>query len=406
MVGGGAAGYFCAINAARLLPLVEVTILEKSGKVLSKVKVSGGGRCNVTHSCFSIAEMVKNYPRGANFLKRAFHHFFTSDTIGWFLERGVVLKTEPDGRMFPESNTSETIIDCFEREVAKYEVILRRSIEVVKVGASVSNNKLVITTGSGEVINSDFVCLACGGYPKSSQFNWLQNSGHTILPPVPSLFTFNLPGNPITELMGITVEKVEIKITGTKYSKIGPLLITHWGFSGPAVLKLSAFAAIDLFALGYNYSIVINWIPEFNEQTLQKEMGTFRARLAGQKMINRNPFLLPHRLWSFLINQAGIPADSRWADLPAKQQNLLVKLLCTCRFEVKGKTTFKEEFVTSGGISLDEIDPGTMESKLIPNLFFAGEIMNVDGITGGFNFQHAWTSGWIAAQGIVKRFSS
>ena len=405
VIGGGAAGFFCAVNAAAANPNLEVIIIERSGKLLSKVRVSGGGRCNVTHGCFSISEMIKNYPRGANFLKKAFIHFFTTDTISWFSERGVTLKTEADGRMFPITDSSETIIDCLVKEANKYGVKIMMNKEVKGIVNKVARESSCITLmcADGEEMNTDLLCVACGGFSKEVQFDWIKALGHSIEPPVPSLFTFNLAGSNITELMGVSVEKVTIKIVGTRFSQQGPILITHWGFSGPAVLKLSAFAARELAALGYHYRIVVNWVPSFNENTMREELTRMRIQLTGQKIINRNPFYLPQRLWTFFLQLSGINENTRWADLPAKQQNLLVKNLCTHEFEVKGKTTFKEEFVTSGGVSLDEISPFTMESKLIRNLFFAGEVMNVDGITGGFNFQHAWTSGWIAAKAIGAR---
>ena len=398
VIGGGAAGFFCAIQAAALNPSLEVIIVEKTTKLLSKVKVSGGGRCNVTHSCFSIAEMIKNYPRGEKFVKKAFHQFFTLDTINWFDKKGVQLKTEPDGRMFPVTNSSQTIIDCLMKEVNKYGITIIMNREVRQLATL--NGHLEITFSNDEKIIADYVCVASGGYAKSSQFDWLKALGHSIEEPVPSLFTFNIPADPIRELMGITVENVTVKIIGTKFIQQGPMLITHWGLSGPAILKLSAFAARELYKLNYDFKISINWLPLYNEQTLRDNFISLRRELAAQKIVNRNPFFLPQRLWEYFLQQSGINKDIRWADLPAKQQNVLIKILCMQEFQVKGKTTFKEEFVTAGGIKLNEIDVNTMQSKIVPNLFFAGEVMDVDGITGGFNFQHAWTSGWIAGKAI------
>jgi predicted Rossmann fold flavoprotein len=406
VVGGGAAGFFCAINAASKNPELEVAILEKSGKLLSKVKISGGGRCNVTHACFSIAEMIKKYPRGESFLKKSFRHFFTPDTIEWFQKRNVALKTETDGRMFPESNTSETIIDCLLGEANKNNIQILMNRDVATISFSEEPLTLpgfIIALKNGEILESDFVCIACGGFPKALQYDWLKNLGHSFENPVPSLFTFNVPKHPISTLMGISVEDVQVKINGTKLAQIGPLLITHWGFSGPAVLKLSAFAALELANRNYDFSISINWLKDFNENTLLEKMKSIRFEMASKKIINNNPFRLPQRLWEYQLNHCGINPDIRWADLPAKQQNLLAKQLCSDQFQIKGKTTFKEEFVTAGGIKLNEVNANTMESKFIPNLFFAGEILNVDGITGGFNFQHAWTSGWIAGNEIAKR---
>jgi len=401
VIGGGAAGFFCAINAAAFNHDLEIIIIEKTTKLLSKVKVSGGGRCNVTHSCFSIAEMIKSYPRGEHFLKKAFHQFFTTDTIEWFKEKGVELKTEPDGRMFPVTNSSQTIIDCLMKEVNKCGIQIFMNREVKKM--SMVNCQWSIEFANDEIIDADFVCVASGGYSKSAQFTWLKNLGHSIEEPVPSLFTFNIPNNPIKNLMGISIEKAIVKIGGTKFSQQGPLLITHWGLSGPAVLKLSAFAARELHKLDYNFKITVNWLPGYNEQTLREKFLQIRNDLAAKKIVNRNPFFLPQRLWEYLLQQSAINENVRWADLPAKQQNILIKILCMQEFHVKGKTTFKEEFVTSGGIKLNEIDTNTMQSKIVPNLFFAGEVMDVDGITGGFNFQHAWTSGWIAGKAIGEK---
>ena len=399
VIGGGAAGFFCAINAARLQPQLKVIIIEKTGKLLSKVKVSGGGRCNVTHSCFSMGEMVKKYPRGEKYLKKAFHHFFTTDTINWFLERGIETKTEKDGRMFPASNTSQTIIDCFLNEASRYDVAIEMNTEVVDV--TFINNKWHLATALDRIIETDFVCIASGGFMKVANAQWLSTLGHTIAPPVPSLFTFNMPTNAITQLMGLSVENVSVKIAGEKLETDGPLLITHWGFSGPAILKMSAYAALILAAKNYDFTVIINWLPQYNENTLREKMQLVRFDMATTKVQNKNPFLLPTRLWEYLLEVTGIKEGIKWADLPAKEQNLLVKNLCLQSFKINGKTTFKEEFVTAGGVNTEEINVNTMESKLKKNLFFAGEVINVDGVTGGFNFQNAWTTAWIAAKAIA-----
>ena len=400
VIGGGAAGFFCAVNAAQMDPSLEVVIIEKTSKLLSKVKVSGGGRCNVTHACFSIAEMIKKYPRGASFLKKAFHEFFTTDTIAWFKKRHVELKTEPDGRMFPVSNTSQSIIDCLMNEVNRYDVGILMNRDAKQL--TIDNGQWKIVFANDEVIHADYVCIASGGYPKSAQFEWLKNIGHTIEEPVPSLFTFNMPGNPVTELMGITAENVAVKINGTKLTQEGPLLITHWGMSGPAILKLSAQGARELANKNYEFTISVNWAPTYNEQTLKEKFQQVRFDIAATKIANRNPFGVPQRLWQYLMQQSGIHEDMRWADLPAKEQNKFIKNVCAQEFAVKGKTTFKEEFVTAGGISLNEIDHATMQSKIAPNLFFAGEVIDVDGVTGGFNFQNAWTTGYISAKAIAQ----
>jgi predicted Rossmann fold flavoprotein len=418
VIGGGAAGFFCAINAARMNPLLEVILLEKTNKILSKVKVSGGGRCNVTHACFEIGDLIKHYPRGANFLKKAFHQFFTSDTIKWFLDRGVMLKTEDDGRMFPVTNSSQTIIDCLLKETDKYGVVVKMKSEVESVGLREEKEKgdigegqgtslddrprFIIGFPGGHSIHADFVCIASGGYAKPGMFEWLRQTGHSIEPPVPSLFTFNMPGNKVRELPGISVPDAQVKVAGSKLISRGPLLITHWGMSGPAILRLSAWGAREFAANNYQFSIVVNWLGDIKDQELAEKFRTLRFELASQKINNRNPLGLPQRLWQFLLEESGVNGELRWADLPAKEQNKLVKNCCAQEFQVNGKTTFKEEFVTAGGIKLSEIDPQTMQSKIVPGLFFAGEIMDVDGITGGFNFQHAWTSGYIAAKAIAQ----
>ena len=399
VIGGGAAGFFCAVNAARMNPDLKVVIIEKTNKLLSKVKVSGGGRCNVTHACFDIAEMSKKYPRGQHFVKKTFHQFFTTDIIQWFEERGVPLKTEADGRMFPVTNSSQTIIDCLLKEAERYGVEIRMKSEVRSLRSENNSFKIELTDFS--ILCSDFVCIACGGYPKSNMFNWLTELGHTIDEPVPSLFTFNLPGNPITKLMGISVENVIVKIIGTILEQKGPLLITHWGFSGPAVLKLSAWGARELKERNWEFLLSINWLPGMNEIILKERFQQLRFELATQKIKSKNPFGLPQRLWEFLLEFSETDNEMRWADLPAKKANRFIKNLCNCEFNIKGKTTFKEEFVTAGGIKLNEVDANTMISKRVHNLFFAGEVLDVDGITGGFNFQHAWTSGWIAAKSIA-----
>jgi len=399
IIGGGAAGFFCAVNAAKMDLALKVTIIEKTNKLLSKVKVSGGGRCNVTHACFDIIEMSKRYPRGQHFVKKSFHNFFTTDTINWFEERGVRLKTEKDGRMFPVTDSSDTIIQCLLNEATKYDVEILMKTVVSEVKSV--KEKFQIKIAETRFMECDFLCIASGGYPKSSMFDWLKNLGHSIEDPVPSLFTFNLPGHLITKLMGVSVEKARIKIAGSKLEEYGPLLITHWGLSGPVVLRLSAWGARESQMKNYELQIFINWLPDYNEENLRITFRELRKSAATQKIFNRNQFSLPARLWEFLAQQSGIKSEWRWADLPSVEQNRFIKNLCSYACDVKGKTTFKEEFVTAGGIKLSEIDANTMMSKIIPNLFFAGEVLDVDGITGGFNFQHAWSSGFIAASTIA-----
>lgn len=398
MIGGGAAGFFCAVNAARMCDDLKVIIIEKTGKLLSKVKVSGGGRCNVTHACFEIREMARKYPRGENFIRKTFHQFSTKDTIQWFGERGVRLKDEPDGRMFPVSNSSQTIIDCLIEEADKYGVEILMHLQAGRIEKL--NESWLLHTTKDQQIEANYICIACGGYPKSSQFDWLKNLGHTVAEPVPSLFTFNLPGNPITKLTGISVADAKVKIAGTKLAERAPLLITHWGLSGPCILRLSAWGARTLEAKNYEFSILINWIPAENESSLLEKFQAIRVESGSQKMVYKDSFGLPQRLWEYLIFQSGITEKIRWADLPAKEQKKLISNLIAYECPVIGKTTFKEEFVTAGGIQLSEIEYNTMQSKIVPHVFFAGEIMDVDGVTGGFNFQHAWTSGFIAAKAI------
>jgi predicted Rossmann fold flavoprotein len=400
VVGGGAAGFFCAVNAARMNPGLDVVLLEKSNKLLSKVKVSGGGRCNVTHACFDIAEMSEKYPRGKNFVKKAFHRFFTSDTVKWFEEREVPLCTEEDGRMFPLSHSSSSIIDCLLEEADKYKVDIRIQKDVSSIEKI--NSEFVIQLANGEIIKSDFICIATGGFSKPEQFDWIRKLGHEIEIPVPSLFTMNIPQHPITELMGVAVEDVILKVSGTKLKERGPVLITHWGLSGPAVLRLSAWGARLLHDMDYDFSIQVNWCPEQNQEIVRNLIQDYRQFNGAVFIGSKNPFDLPHRLWLFILKVSGIDNGTRWSDLSAKGQVQLIENLTNHTFHVKGKTTFKEEFVTAGGVLTSEINVQTMESKKVPGLYFAGEIINVDGITGGFNFQHAWTSGWIAAEAIAR----
>jgi predicted Rossmann fold flavoprotein len=400
VIGGGAAGFFCAVNAARLNPHLNVTILEKSNKLLSKVKVSGGGRCNTTHQLFEIPELVKKYPRGEQFLKKAFYQFNTQHTIEWFADRGVELHAEADGRMFPVSNSSETIIACLLKEADQFKVKIEMQTEVKKI--TKQDTKFQIETNKLGLIEADYICIASGGLPKMEMFNWISQLGHAIQSPVPSLFTFNMPKHPITSLMGLSVGNAVIKISGTKLKEQGALLITHWGLSGPVVLKLSAWGARQLADMGYQFSIQVNWLGETTDALLRLDWSFYREQFSANKIGSKYPFALPARLWHFLLDEAGISADTRWGEIKAANQNKLIQLLTSHIFDINGKTTFKEEFVTSGGVQLSNIHPQTMESKLVPGLYFAGEVMDVDGITGGFNFQHAWTSGFNAATAIAQ----
>lgn len=398
VIGGGAAGFFCAVNAAANSPELKVMLLEKSSKLLSKVRISGGGRCNVTHACFDVPVLAKKYPRGGNFVKRTMANFGPADTIKWFGERGVALKAEEDGRMFPVTDDSATIVECLLREANRLGVEIRLNRDVTKLEHA--GEKWMVQTSTDEVAG-DYVCIACGGFPKLEMFNWVRATGHGIEAPVPSLFTFNLPKHPLNALMGLVVQDAQVRINGTRLAEKGPVLITHWGLSGPAILRLSAWGARDLAEKNWQFKVQVNWVPAYNENSLRAFFQQYRFEKASQKITNRNPLGLPQRFWDYQLETNGISLETRWSDLPAKEQNRLVKSLTTTELEVKGKTTFKEEFVTAGGVKLTEVDPETMMSKIHSHLYFAGEILDVDGVTGGFNFQHAWTSGYLAAQSIT-----
>jgi len=408
VIGGGAAGFFSAIQIAELHPDWEISILEKSNKILSKVKVSGGGRCNVTHACPDVELLLKKYPRGARFLKKAFYQFATKNTISWFAKNGVTLHTEKDGRMFPTTNNSETIIECLLNKVKEYKIQVLLNHEVVDIVNQKNNIYAVdndnatmnftIRLANNTTMYADAICMATGGMLKASSFDWLIRLGHSIVEPVPSLFTFNTSDKTITSLMGVAVDNASIQWAGNKHIEKGPLLITHWGISGPAAIKLSAWCAREMAAVNYEGQIIINWVPIYTEQSLKMEWINFRLDFGKREMGSKNPFNLPNRLWHYFLEQAGIANNTKWADLKSTQQQILIQQLVRTTLPIKGKTTFKEEFVTCGGVELTEIEASTMESKLVPGLHFAGEMMDVDGITGGFNFQHAWTSGWIAAQ--------
>ncbi|MBU6159410.1 MAG: NAD(P)/FAD-dependent oxidoreductase [Bacteroidetes bacterium] len=403
IIGGGAAGIFCAVNAARLCPGLKVTVIEKSAKLLAKVKVSGGGRCNVTHDLFEADAFSRQYPRGERFVRKAFYQFFATDTIQWFEERGVSLHNESDGRIFPTTNDSQTIIDCLLKEANKFDVSFLMQTEVKNI---VRHEQWQLTLKDNDTLNADFICIATGGSPKKDGYNWLASLGHSIIDPVPSLFTFQLPDHPIRSLMGVSVKNVSVKIMGEKLKENGPLLITHWGFSGPVILRLSAWGARMLQEKQYHFTIVVNWLQDMKEEQLKSLFLQQRQENGAKKIHSGCPFELPSRLWIYFLNTIGIEEDLRWADLTIKQQQALTQLLIAGEYIVAGKTTFKEEFVTAGGIDLRQINPATMESKLHEGLFFAGEVMDVDGITGGFNFQHAWTSGMIVAASVAARLNT
>ena len=396
VIGGGAAGFFAAISAKTHHPDVKVTIYEKSDKLLSKVRISGGGRCNVTHHCFDIRELVKNYPRGERPLKKAFGFFSPTDTIEWFNKRGVELKTESDGRMFPVTDDSSTIINCLMSETRKLGIAIKTKSNIKKLRKTEHGYELGFHRGGR--VEADRVIVATGGSPRSSGFDWLRNLDHDIEEPVPSLFTFNMPDEPIRELMGVVADPVSVKIMGSKLHSSGPLLITHWGMSGPAILKLSAFGARELSEKDYQFTVLVNWTGENTEQEVRSTLKTVVVDHGLKKVSNVNPFQLPGRLWDFLLGKLEFGEKMIWQNMGKKNINRLVHLLTNDEYQVQGKTTFKEEFVTSGGISLHDVDMKTMQSRKSPNLYFAGEVLDIDGVTGGFNFQAAWTTGFIAGQ--------
>ncbi len=398
VIGGGAAGFFGAINAAQLNPDLRILILEKSTKLLAKVKVSGGGRCNVTHHCFEPAPLAKHYPRGQKELKKLFYQFNAADTVTWFESRGVKLKTEVDGRMFPQSNNSQTIIDCFLREAEKYSIQIKTSCEVTRIEKTATHFKI---SSKDQPFTANKILVATGGYTKPENYAWLSELKHSTINPIPSLFTFNDPTRTFTSLMGVAVTYAEVKIAGTKFSQQGPVLITHWGLSGPAVIKLSAWAAVELHQLNYTFTALVNWTGQ--SETVVRDALMLLKNQYSKKNITGNPlFNLPKRLWEFLTQRAEIAPEKIWADASHKEINKLIELLYACAFPIKGKTTFKEEFVTCGGVDWKDVDLTTMESKHVPGLYFAGEVLNTDGETGGFNFQAAWTTGWVAAQAIAQ----
>jgi predicted Rossmann fold flavoprotein len=402
IIGGGASGFFCAVNSARQNPELKVILLERSSKVLAKVRVSGGGRCNVTHSCFDNRELAKNYPRGAKELLGAFNRFSVRETINWFEQRGVKLKAEEDGRMFPVSNTSESIITCLMEEALKYGVEIKMNCDVIQVDYSHAAGAFLLSLMHGASITCDKLVIATGGRPKESGYLWLADSGHQIEKPVPSLFTFNIRDKALTSLMGLSVQEAKIRVKGHKLESGGPLLITHWGMSGPAILKLSAWGARLLNELNYTFTLQISWLTNYKEDELRVDFENKRTINAAKQLCNSQVQGIPRHLWEYLVNKAGISDGLRWADLTNKKMNVLIQLLVCDEYLVSGKTTFKEEFVTCGGIKLGEIDFKTMQSRKIKGLYFVGEVLDIDGVTGGFNFQNAWTTGWLAALDISK----
>ncbi|BAS56268.1 fumarate reductase/succinate dehydrogenase flavoprotein-like protein [Leptolyngbya boryana NIES-2135] len=398
VIGGGAAGFFGAICAAQAG--AEVTLLEAGQNCLSKVLISGGGRCNVTHSCFEPALLVQHYPRGGKALRGAFSQFQPKHTIEWFTDRNVKLKTEADGRIFPITDDARTIADCLLNQAADLGVKIYTQ-SPVKAVAKVEDQFLV-TLRSEQVLTADRVLIATGSNPNGYQF--ARSLGHSVIDPVPSLFTFNIRDDRLTDLAGVSVDPVRLRLQvgEAKFEQTGALLITHWGVSGPAVLKLSAWAARELHDARYQARLSINWLPKQNPEQLRQELTAVRNQIPQKTIAANCPVMLPRRLWERLTEAVGIQKERRWAELSNKTLNQLIQELMQGSYQISGKGVFKDEFVTCGGVNLKEINFKTMESRCCPGLYFAGEVLDIDGVTGGFNFQSAWTTGWIAGNAIAK----
>ncbi|PHS51185.1 MAG: aminoacetone oxidase family FAD-binding enzyme [Lutibacter sp.] len=397
VIGGGAAGFFAAINAAEMNSDLEVIILEGGNEVLQKVKVSGGGRCNITNACFTPNELIEFYPRGKKELRGPFHQFMTGDTMEWFESRGVPLKIEDDNRIFPVSNSSQTIINCFLERADKSGVKVLKSTRVKGIEKHQEKYKVIT---SEAIFKADYLLIASGSNNKV--WDILEGFGHKIIQPVPSLFTFNIQDKRLIDIPGISVPKASVKVLNSKLTEQGPLLITHWGLSGPGILKLSAWGALELYQKNYQFEIEVNWLSKRTEVVVEI-LKSQKKKQAKKQVILRSVFEeIPKRLWYKFVEAAQISETSQWAQMSNKQLENLTNILTKSNFKVHGKSTFKDEFVTAGGIDLKEIDFKRFESKLHKNLFFAGEILNIDAITGGFNFQNAWTGGWIVANSISK----
>lgn len=399
VIGGGAAGFMAAISAATHAPGAEVLLLEKSDKLLAKVRISGGGRCNVTHACPDPRKLARHYPRGEAFLRKVFAQWGQPEAIRWFADQGVQLKTEPDGRMFPVTDDSGTIVKALHNAAEARGVRIRTQFPVT--GIEEVDGAWLLRTPTGPV-HVDRVVVATGGSPKMDGLTWLRALGHTVVDPVPSLFTFNLPGEEIRTLMGVVAPQARVRIEGTALKSTGPLLITHWGFSGPAVLRLSAFGARELHARGYRYTVRVAWIGERSAQPIQEHLQAEAAAHPKRQLGNADAMGLPTRLWAFLLARAGMPADKPLGELGPKQLLRLLDVLTNDPYTAEGKTTFKDEFVTAGGVSLAQVDPTTLQSTVHPGLHFAGEVLDIDGITGGFNFQAAWSTGWLAGRAVAR----
>ncbi|MBI2498328.1 MAG: NAD(P)/FAD-dependent oxidoreductase [Opitutae bacterium] len=413
VVGGGAAGFFAAITCAEAAPDCAVTIYEATAHPLAKVRVSGGGRCNVTHSCFEPRELVRRYPRGARELLGAFSRWQPRDTVEWFAARGVELKTEADGRMFPVTDDSQTIVDCLQDAARKAGAVVKTNCGVKQVervvpdalsapsASGTTHSTFKLTLANGETVTADRLLLATGGNQANAGFGIARRFGHTIEPPVPSLFTFHIKDARLEGIPGISVEDAATAVRGTALKERGPLLVTHWGLSGPAILKLSAWGARELHDCGYKFTLLVNWAPAFNPETLRAGLEHARAANPKKQLGTWCPVGLPLRLWERLLVAAGLSPATQWAVAPGAALRALAVQVCAGEFAVDGKSMFKEEFVTCGGVRRSEVDFRTMASRLVPGLHFAGEVLDVDGITGGFNFQNAWTTGWLAGRAMT-----
>ncbi|MEO6005906.1 MAG: NAD(P)/FAD-dependent oxidoreductase [Opitutus sp.] len=409
VIGGGAAGFFAAISCAEKLgERGSVTLLEATAHPLAKVRVSGGGRCNVTHACFEPRELVKKYPRGGRELLGAFTRFQPRDTVSWFAARGVELKTEADGRMFPVTDDSTTIVDCLTRAAEQAGVRVTTSLGVRTVERSASGSAaegesafwLTLTDDSN--LRCERLLIATGGNKSSAGLTIAQKLGHSIQPPVPSLFTFHIDDKRLEGLSGVSVENATASVRGTKLKESGPLLITHWGMSGPAILKLSAWGARELAKVNYEFPLVVNWAGDQSQETLVRELSSVREKNPKKQITTWSPLPMPQRLWERLVTSSGIAATVPWAQVGNAALTKLAQQLTGAEFTVVGKSLFKEEFVTCGGVKLSEVDFRTMESRVCPGLHFAGEVLDIDGVTGGFNFQSAWTTGWLAGQAMAE----
>lgn len=400
VIGGGAAGFFGAIAAAENRSHPRVALYEAGSECLAKVRISGGGRCNVTHHCFEPAQLVQQYPRGSKALRGPFSRFQPRDTIDWYRRRGVMLKTEADGRMFPTTDSSATVVDCLTTAAQRAGVVIHTRSPIKAVERSSRGFRLIFKTGQTEC---DRILLATGSSPQGHRL--AQGLGHHIEPPVPSLFTFTVKDKALHQRSGLAVSQatITLKLPGQKkaLSQTGPLLITHWGLSGPAVLKLSAWGARLLSQSSYRATATINWLPALTSDDLRSELLATRSAFPKRAAVNQNPTALPKRLWSYFLQRAGIEPQAPWTSLSNKALNRLTQELLQGEYAIAGKGAFKEEFVTCGGVRLREVDFKTMESRLCPGLFFAGEVLDIDGITGGFNFQSAWTTAWLAGQAMA-----